>query len=194
MGTRIIDSPLGPLRLTSDGRALTALDWVNRNGGGADRRPDPGPDLGPDPLLEETARQLDAYFAGRLRDFDLPLNPTGTPFRHRVWDLMLTIPYGEAATYGGMAKALSSAPRAARRRRGLRGQPDSDHHPLSPGAGQRRRARRLFRLWRAGHQGVFADAGTPQRARPIAHSINGTGQPTRAALNPPHPSHHHIKD
>ncbi|WP_298377896.1 methylated-DNA--[protein]-cysteine S-methyltransferase [Azospirillum sp.] len=112
MGTRIIDSPLGPLRLTSDGRALTALDWVNRNGIGVDRHPDPGPDLGPDPLLEETARQLDAYFAGRLRDFDLPLNPAGTPFRQRVWDLMLTIPYGEAATYGGMAKALGSAPRA----------------------------------------------------------------------------------
>jgi methylated-DNA-[protein]-cysteine S-methyltransferase len=108
MGTRIIDSPLGPLRLTSDGRALTALDWVNRDGIEVDQHPDPGPD----PLLDEAARQLEAYFSGRLRDFDLPLNPAGTPFRQRVWDLMLTIPYGEAATYGGMAKALGSAPRA----------------------------------------------------------------------------------
>lgn len=106
MPSRIIDSPLGPLRLKTDGQALVALDWWSNPPEGAVAG------QGSDPLLEETARQLDAYFAGRLHRFDIPVDPAGTPFRRRVWDLMLTIPYGEAATYGGMAKALASGPRA----------------------------------------------------------------------------------
>ncbi len=102
MTRRRIDSPLGPLTLTGAGGALVALDW----GGPADAA------AGPDPLLEEAARQLDAYFAGRLRVFDLPLAPQGSPFRQRVWAAMQAIPYGATASYGDLARALGTAPRA----------------------------------------------------------------------------------
>lgn len=100
MGRLTVDSPLGPLLLTSVDGALTALDWTR-----ADRD-------APDALLDKAARQLDAYFAGRLHRFDLPLRPAGTPFRQSVWSAMLAIPYGGTATYGGVARALGSGPRA----------------------------------------------------------------------------------
>jgi methylated-DNA-[protein]-cysteine S-methyltransferase len=62
--------------------------------------------------LDEAARQLDRYFARKLKRFDLPLANPGTPFQRRVWAMMRDIPYGETATYGGMAMALGSGPRA----------------------------------------------------------------------------------
>jgi methylated-DNA-[protein]-cysteine S-methyltransferase len=61
----------------------------------------------------ETREQLRAYFAGRLRDFELPLAPEGTPFQQRVWRALLTIPYGETTSYGVLAKALGK-PNGAR--------------------------------------------------------------------------------
>lgn len=96
-----VASPLGPLTLTAEYGAVTALDW----GTADDSRPG-------GPLLDEAAAQLDAYFTGRLQRFDLPLQPAGTAFQRRVWDLMLTIPYGQTWTYGTMARHLGSAARA----------------------------------------------------------------------------------
>jgi O-6-methylguanine DNA methyltransferase len=63
-------------------------------------------------ILEEGARQLDRYFNQKLRRFDLPLAARGTDFQKRVWAMMRDIPYGETATYGGMAMALASGARA----------------------------------------------------------------------------------
>ncbi len=62
-------------------------------------------------MLTEAARQLDRYFARKLERFDLPLAQRGTDFQKRVWAAMRDIPYGETATYGGMAMALGSGPR-----------------------------------------------------------------------------------
>lgn len=100
MGLMTIDSPLGPLALTSSAGALVALDW-----GRATRHE-------PDPVLDEAARQLEAYFAGRGTDFTVPVRPAGTPFRQKVWAAMQAIPYARTATYGDIARALASAPRA----------------------------------------------------------------------------------
>lgn len=61
----------------------------------------------------ETARQLEEYFRGRLRDFDLPLAPEGTPFQFRVWKALRRIPYGETRSYLDVAQSLG-APRAVR--------------------------------------------------------------------------------
>ena len=61
----------------------------------------------------ETKRQLDAYFAGVLTDFALPLAPLGTEFQNRVWAELLRIPYGETCSYGELARRLGS-PHAAR--------------------------------------------------------------------------------
>jgi O-6-methylguanine DNA methyltransferase len=65
------------------------------------------------PLLVEVARQLTAYFAGRLIDFDVPLRLHGTTFQRRVWAALADIPYGETVSYGELA-ALIGQPTAAR--------------------------------------------------------------------------------
>ncbi|MHB8079166.1 MAG: methylated-DNA--[protein]-cysteine S-methyltransferase [Candidatus Krumholzibacteriia bacterium] len=101
----VVPSPLGPLRLTGDGAALTAIDF-HAGGRAAAGRP-------ADPLLREAARQLAAYFAGRLRVFDLPLAPHGTPFRRAVWEALLGVPWGATASYGQIARRIGR-PRAVR--------------------------------------------------------------------------------
>jgi methylated-DNA-[protein]-cysteine S-methyltransferase len=65
------------------------------------------------PLLAEAVRQLQAYFAGQLRDFELPLDLAGTEFQRRVWLELTRIPYGETRTYQEMARAIGS-PKAVR--------------------------------------------------------------------------------
>jgi methylated-DNA-[protein]-cysteine S-methyltransferase len=65
------------------------------------------------PVLRETARQLNAYFARELRDFDLPLVMKGTPFQIRVWRALQEIPYGETRSYAQQAR-LVGAPEAVR--------------------------------------------------------------------------------
>jgi methylated-DNA-[protein]-cysteine S-methyltransferase len=98
------DSPLGTIRLRSDGDALCALTFGAAPAGAA--RPD-------DPILAATARQLDQYFAGERTAFELPLRLEGTPWEQRVWGELLTIPYGATASYGELALRLG-APSAAR--------------------------------------------------------------------------------
>ncbi len=56
------------------------------------------------PILRETKRQLDAYFAGKLRQFDLPLHLEGTPFQLMVWQQLQNIPYGQVISYGELAR------------------------------------------------------------------------------------------
>lgn len=60
----------------------------------------------PTPVLTETQQQLSAYFAGRLRHFDLPLDPAGTEFQRSVWNALIAVPYGDTTTYGGLAKQI----------------------------------------------------------------------------------------
>jgi methylated-DNA-[protein]-cysteine S-methyltransferase len=66
----------------------------------------PGPPEPDHPLLRQAVRQLEEYFAGRRRAFDLPLDLRGTPFQVRVWEMLRTIPYGEISTYGDLARQL----------------------------------------------------------------------------------------
>ena len=108
--TLSLPSPLGDLTLASRGEALCGL-WFNGQkyfaaGLPADREER---DL---PVFRETRRWLEAYFSGTKPDFLPPLAPEGTPFRRRVWEALLTIPYGETVTYGELAQRLGTAPRA----------------------------------------------------------------------------------
>ncbi|HTQ56643.1 MAG TPA: methylated-DNA--[protein]-cysteine S-methyltransferase [Bryobacteraceae bacterium] len=64
-------------------------------------------------LLRRAVAELRAYFAGELREFDLPLDMQGTPFQKRAWDELLRIPYGETRSYGEIARAIG-APKAVR--------------------------------------------------------------------------------
>ena len=99
-----IESPVGRLALEADGDALSVVRWASP---GERARVAKVP-----PILREAERQLKRYFAGRLKTYDLKLAAGGTDFQKRVWKLMSDIPYGETATYGGMAMALGSGPRA----------------------------------------------------------------------------------
>ncbi|MFC7327965.1 methylated-DNA--[protein]-cysteine S-methyltransferase [Marinactinospora rubrisoli] len=95
-------SPVGELLLTGDGAALTGL-YMRPEKGWAPPPPDWRRD---DALFAETRRQLAAYFAGELREFSLPLAPSGTPFQLRVWRALTTIPYGRTTSYGEIATRL----------------------------------------------------------------------------------------
>ena len=65
------------------------------------------------PLLREAVRQLESYFAGELKEFTLPLEPSGTAFMKRVWTALCGIPYGNTASYKEIAEKVG-APKAAR--------------------------------------------------------------------------------
>ncbi len=93
-------SPFGPLTLHEESAAIVSLDWGQAS------------DVEPSPVLIEAKNQLDAYFDGRLKVFDLPLAPPGTAFQVAVWTLMERIPHGQTRTYGEMALDLKSGPRA----------------------------------------------------------------------------------
>ncbi len=95
------DSPVGRLLILEEDEAIVRVDWAGERSAGE-----------PTPLLAEARRQLAAYFAGRLRHFDLPLRPQGSPFDHKVWAAMRQIPYGETRCYGDLAHDIGSAPRA----------------------------------------------------------------------------------
>jgi methylated-DNA-[protein]-cysteine S-methyltransferase len=100
-----IASPVGCLEIVQNGEAITELRWVRPSGGDGNASSD-GPLASA--LLAEAATQLDAYFAGRLHDFDLPLCPAGSEFQCRVYGAMSAIPFGETLTYGQIARNLDS--------------------------------------------------------------------------------------
>lgn len=64
-------------------------------------------------LTDKAAKQLDEYFTGKRRIFDLPLNPQGTEFQKAVWNALLTVPYGETASYKQIAERIGN-PKACR--------------------------------------------------------------------------------
>ena len=110
---RVLGSPVGDLLLTGNASQLLGLTFL------ADRAPDlKAPALSglrEDPLgFAAAAEQLDAYFAGRLEQFDLPLAAAGAhSFPFRVWEALLRIGYGATASYGQIAAAIGM-PGAAR--------------------------------------------------------------------------------
>ncbi|MFE7602913.1 methylated-DNA--[protein]-cysteine S-methyltransferase [Streptomyces sp. NPDC057494] len=100
----VVDSPYDPLTLVAVDGVLSRLHMTGQR-----HRPPEGTFGEPDPRpFGEVIRQLDAYFAGELTAFDLPLNLTGTPFQLRVWEQLLRIPYGETRTYGELAEELGN--------------------------------------------------------------------------------------
>ena len=95
-----INSPVGALTVFAEDDAIVALEW-----GRVDNAETSD-------LLGEAARQLVAYFDGRLNTFDLPLKPHGTAFQKSVWQLMEEIPIGHTRTYSDLAADLKSGARA----------------------------------------------------------------------------------
>ena len=98
-----IDSPIGPLLLAADDEGLHLIEfhtprhpmsrlshWIE----------------GDNAILKATRRQLDEYFSGSRKDFDLPLAPQGTPFQKEVWHRLATIPYGQTISYAQLAQRV----------------------------------------------------------------------------------------
>ncbi|THV26240.1 methylated-DNA--[protein]-cysteine S-methyltransferase [Glycomyces paridis] len=95
-----MDSPLGLLAVAATVDGLTHVHM------GVEEIPDHwGPERAT-PVLEAALEQLEAYFAGDLKDFDLPLAATGTDFQRRVWAELSRIPYGQTCSYMDVAIAL----------------------------------------------------------------------------------------
>ena len=104
MPCAILDSPIGPLGLVASDVALRAVLF-----GGEHIRPE-----GRSKILDETTRQLDAYFAGDLVTFDLPLELHGTEFQRGCWLALASIPYGQTVSYGEQARRLGLGSERAR--------------------------------------------------------------------------------
>jgi methylated-DNA-[protein]-cysteine S-methyltransferase len=102
-------TPVGELTLIGSDRGLREIHWPNRNGTNTMLAAH-GEDH---PLLKETVRQLDEYFAGRRTSFDIPLDLRGTPFQLAAWRALAEIPFGETRSYGQQA-AMIGSPRAVR--------------------------------------------------------------------------------
>ncbi|MFK4864094.1 methylated-DNA--[protein]-cysteine S-methyltransferase [Streptomyces sp. CSMPJR101] len=109
----VIDSPYGPLTLVAEDGVLCGLYMTDQRHRPAEETFGP---LDASPFAQ-TEEELEAYFAGELRQFTVPLHLKGTPFQLTVWNHLRTIPYGETRTYGQLAEALGN--RGASRAVGL---------------------------------------------------------------------------
>jgi methylated-DNA-[protein]-cysteine S-methyltransferase len=94
------DSPVGPLVIRERAGTIVQIRW-----GRCAKEQET-------PLLASAKAQLDGYFFCGLRQFELPLAPSGTPFDKQVWQAMLAIPFGRTLTYGEIATALKGTARA----------------------------------------------------------------------------------
>ena len=101
-----IDSPIGGIQITDNGLGITSLKFLKsevfNNGGEI-----------PSPIAEKAIKQLDEYFNGKRKAFDLPLSIEGTNFQKTVWEELLKIPYGETLSYKDIAVRIGN-PKAAR--------------------------------------------------------------------------------
>jgi methylated-DNA-[protein]-cysteine S-methyltransferase len=101
---KIVDSPIGQLRLVGTDDGLAAILWEKDS---PRRVPLNIVAEAPDhPVLVDTARQLTEYFAGERKTFELPLDFVGTEFQRKVWKALLTIPFGETRSYTQIAKQI----------------------------------------------------------------------------------------
>lgn len=96
------DSPVGTLTLAADGTGLVAIEFPSN------RHPAQRDDwrAGEHRWLDAAAAQLDDYFAGRRRTFELPLSPRGTDFQRSVWTALAGIPYGQTISYAQLAQRV----------------------------------------------------------------------------------------
>lgn len=106
-----LESPIGRLLLTSDGTSLTGLYMEpHRHGPTSTEGWMRDDEAAPFPTAR---KQLEAYFAGELQEFDVPLAPQGTPFQQRVWNELCNIPFGQTWSYGELARRIGQ-PTASR--------------------------------------------------------------------------------
>jgi methylated-DNA-[protein]-cysteine S-methyltransferase len=104
--TYYYETIIGTLAISDDGTGITNIDLVSEKAVKLEESKET-------PLLKMAAAQLQEYFEGKRKVFDLPLNPRGTEFQKKVWDALKTIPYGERWSYKQVAESIGK-PTAAR--------------------------------------------------------------------------------
>lgn len=102
-----LDTPIGILRLVSNGSHLVKIEFEDRH------QPGEAAENTCNGVLASTKTQLRQYFAGQRQEFDLPLAPAGTPFQREVWQALAQIPWGELRSYADIARAIER-PKAVR--------------------------------------------------------------------------------
>ncbi len=102
---RELPTPIGRLTLVASEKGLTHILFDKEEPADADLPSDLPTDDG-DATLDQAAAQLEEYFAGTRRDFDVPLDLAGTDFQQQAWRALADVPYGETATYGAQAKRI----------------------------------------------------------------------------------------
>ncbi|MDR3328700.1 MAG: methylated-DNA--[protein]-cysteine S-methyltransferase [Prevotellaceae bacterium] len=95
------DSPIGRIKITADGSAVTSINFVEDGA--------PQAEVRTSPVLEQCAGQLREYFDGRRSAFTFPTAQQGTDFQQRAWRELAKIPYGATITYGEQAARLGNA-------------------------------------------------------------------------------------
>ncbi len=104
---KMIDSPVGKLKLVASEEGLVAILWENDKPTRV--RLEELVEDGGHAILLETERQLGEYFAGRRKTFSFTLDMRGTSFQRNVWDALRAIPFGETRSYGQLAAQLGNA-------------------------------------------------------------------------------------
>ncbi|NNH26175.1 methylated-DNA--[protein]-cysteine S-methyltransferase [Acinetobacter terrestris] len=99
-------SPIGTLKLVANETALVAVLWENENPKRV--RLAELVEQADHPVLLETQKQLTEYFAGKRQQFDLPLDFAGTEFQQKVWQALLSIPFGETRSYRDIAEQIGN--------------------------------------------------------------------------------------
>lgn len=108
----VLPSPIGDLRIIARADAISAIEFSPFQADPAGRPLGERSDA--DPLLAAARTQLGEYFNHERREFDLPLDPDGSEFQRAVWAQLITIDYGDTATYGQIAKQLGRTNAASR--------------------------------------------------------------------------------
>jgi methylated-DNA-[protein]-cysteine S-methyltransferase len=102
-----LETPVGTLTLIASESALTGVYFPGRRQHKVSVKSWSSSDI-----LSLACQQLSEYFAGTRTTFELPLEPAGTEFEHRVWNLLRAIPYGSTTSYGKLAKLLGDPSQA----------------------------------------------------------------------------------
>ena len=99
----MIQTPVGLLTICADGKAVCSIT-VDA----------PVTETHPNDITELAKKELLLYFAGKLREFTVPVQPDGTDFQLRVWRALCDIPYGQTVSYGDISEAVTGSRRASR--------------------------------------------------------------------------------
>lgn len=100
-----LDTPLGSMTAIANDEALLLLEFTDQE----QKRPNAPIITGRNEIIQSIEEELNAYFAGQLNTFTTPISPIGSPFQHRVWQVLREIPFGQTLSYRQQAERMGQA-------------------------------------------------------------------------------------